>query len=138
MSESVEGLRVAATRQNARGTLNVCSAGPAGRGAPAAEGGSANTPASTGCASVIVAPGSVSPARSPHDAVAARGRPFINAASSSTDKPRMITFMTLLQVHAENDEGRLILTASTKLAPELANLFRRRHTIRPYAGFPLR
>src|SRR5690348_11261639 len=54
ISESLAGLRVAATRQNAGRPLTAAAGTP---------GGGPNAPASTGCASVIVASGSLSAAR---------------------------------------------------------------------------
>src|SRR6266705_1114861 len=70
MSESLDGFRVAATRQNAGRLRKACAA--AGRGAaPPTGAGGVNSPASTAFANVIAAPGRVRDARVSHDRVPA-------------------------------------------------------------------
>ena len=65
MSESLEGLSVAATRQNAGRSAN-CAPPP-----PRPPAGGVNAPAATGCAIVMVASGSLSELRLSHVAAAA-------------------------------------------------------------------
>src|SRR5438552_3389989 len=65
ISESLEGLRVAATRQNAGRSRNACGTAFAAV-APMGVGG-ANAPAPTICAKVIAAFGSVRDAKLSHD-----------------------------------------------------------------------
>src|SRR6202795_1621966 len=61
ISESVVGFKVAATRQNAGRSLKATTGG----GPPAVPPGGANSPAATGCASVIVVFGRANDARLP-------------------------------------------------------------------------
>src|ERR1700681_934635 len=89
MSESLDGLSVAVTLQNARAALNVWAAAPA---PPAGAG--VNAPASTVRASVIVALGTVNDGRRSHDAVASSGSPVISAASTTAHRPPMMSLMT--------------------------------------------
>src|SRR4051794_13818935 len=65
MSESLDGFRVAATRQNAGRSANGCAA-DGGAAAPA----SVNAPGPTVCARVMVVFGSVREARFSHDPLA--------------------------------------------------------------------
>ena len=70
MSESLDGVRVAVTRQNA-GKAPYIRAAAAEGGLPPADTGGANAPASTARAAVIVAWGSASDARLSHDGAGA-------------------------------------------------------------------
>jgi len=94
MSESLDGLIVAATRQNAGRLRKTCPAGPDGL-APAEPGG-VNAPASTTLASVMVVCGSAIDARLSHDAAAPSVRLPIANANKAALKPPTIVFMTTL------------------------------------------
>src|SRR5438128_2097560 len=83
MSESLVGLRVAATRQNAGRPRNACAAA-GGVAAPPPEIGSVNAPGPTARASVIVVLGSLSDARLSHGwAAVAVNSPFAVTAASA-------------------------------------------------------
>src|SRR5438093_7570113 len=69
MSESLDGVNVAATRQNAGRSRKACAAA-AGEAAPPTRAGGVNAPASTTCASVIVVFSSVRDAKLSHDVAA--------------------------------------------------------------------
>src|SRR5437870_4741436 len=88
ISESLDGLSVAAMRQNAGRSRNAPP--PAG---PFGGVGSVNAPASTTRASVIVALGSAIDMRLSHDAAASSARLPIAVASNSAHSPPVRIFI---------------------------------------------
>src|SRR5262245_47102082 len=97
MSESDDGLSVAATRQKAGRPLNCCTAvGPIP--------GRAKPPAGTTCANVIEVSGSARDDKLSH-AAALRARPYISVARSTAhDPPVTILIAPPLRFAPESDD----------------------------------
>src|SRR4029453_16732960 len=92
MSESTDGVSVAATRQKAGSRLNSCTAaGPAP--------GRVNPPAGTICATVIEVFGSVMDDKLSHDAAALSPCPCIIKAMRTAHDPAVTIFIALDMSH---------------------------------------
>ncbi len=101
MSESADGVSVAATRQNAGRFLNACAEGGASPGSASAAVG-ANAPAATAWANVMVALGSFNEDKLSHDAAAALAVwLYIPEASSTAHSPPTRIFMAVSSIHRD-------------------------------------
>jgi hypothetical protein len=93
MSESLEGLSVASTRQNmGRSLYGTTVVSPGGK-LPEEDAGGANAPAGTDCAKVIVMPRDASDARLSQDSPAISGIP--KTAATITAQKLVDTFISL-------------------------------------------
>jgi hypothetical protein len=115
MSESFEGVSVAATRQNiGRSLYGTTVMSPGGR-LPEKDAGGANVPAGTGCAREIFMPGDTSDARLTQDGPASSGTPK-TAIASRTAQEHVDIFISLPFISAEEKgHGVYILGTSHAL-----------------------